>query len=137
MLVTWSWARWSRLIMYFLSSKDHKALFPIKKRARRRSLKGSLIFDHPKLYRYRLRKKLRTFPGYFFSVFITTICKQVFKSHFYSKLVLQKIQNLVRSSIPSILRAFFEFSNLSKTPKIIFFGQNFFLADVLQYGEHF
>ena len=81
--------------MYFLSSKDHKALFPIKKRARQRSLKVSLVFDHPKLYRYRLRKKLRTFPGYFFSVFITTICKQVFKSHFDSKSEEQKIQNLV------------------------------------------
>ena len=49
----------------------------------------------------------------------------------------KKIQNHVQSSIPLILRVFFEFSNLSKTPKIIFFGQNFFLADVFQYGEHF
>ena len=61
----------------------------------------------------------------------------VFKSYFESKFEEQKIQNHVRSSIPSILRVFFEFSNLSKTPKIIFFGQNFFLADVFQYGEHF
>src|SRR6185312_12912022 len=51
---------------------------------------------------------------------------KVFKSHFDSKFEEQKIRNHVRSSIPSILRVFFEFYNLSKTPKIIFFDQHFF-----------
>src|SRR3569833_1919797 len=62
---------------------------------------------------------------------------KVFKSHFESIRRWLKIQNQVRSSIPLILRVFFEFSNLYKIPKIIFFGQNFFLADVFQYGEYF
>ena len=49
---------------------------------------------------------------------------KVFKSHFKAKIEYQKIQILARSSHTPILRVFFEFSNLSKTPQRIFFRSN-------------
>ena len=49
---------------------------------------------------------------------------EIFESHFKAKIGHQKIQILARSSHTPILRVFFEFSNLSKTPQIIFFRSN-------------
>ena len=62
---------------------------------------------------------------------------EIFESHFKAKIGHQKIQILVRSSHTPILRVFFEFSNLSKTPQIIFFGQIWTLVDVFQHEEQF
>ena len=63
--------------------------------------------------------------------------RKIFERHFKSKIGQPKIQILVRSSHTPILRVFFEFSNLSKTPQIIFFGQILTLVDVFQYREQF
>ena len=62
---------------------------------------------------------------------------KVFESHFESKLAFQKIQILVRSSHTPILRVFLEFSNLSKTLQIIFFGQILTLVNVYQHRQQF
>jgi hypothetical protein len=62
---------------------------------------------------------------------------EIFESHFESKLAFQKIQILVQSSHTPILRVFLEFSNLSKTLQIIFFGQILTLVDVYQHREQF
>jgi hypothetical protein len=48
---------------------------------------------------------------------------EIFESHIKAKIGHSKIQILALSSHTPILRVFFEFSNLFKTPQIIFFGQ--------------
>jgi hypothetical protein len=62
---------------------------------------------------------------------------KIFESHFGATIEQPKIQILVRSSHTPILRVFFEFSNLPKTPQIIFFDQILTPVNVYQHGDHF